>query len=112
MGKTRQDAAAIKCDVCHVLIDFIWEKLGTDRDSKPIEAFQDVVDDLCGEGEKKMPAFMKGHTVVKKVDGKLGFIRTERVDDSYVADRIDEEYGIKVAKRSCIDATDLMDMDF
>ena len=35
--KTHTEANAIKCDVCPVLIDYIWGKLGNGRESAPIE---------------------------------------------------------------------------
>ena len=35
--KTHKDAATIRCDLCPVLIDYIWGELGVEREMKSIE---------------------------------------------------------------------------
>merc|ERR1712232_197686 len=67
-----------------------------------------------------MGAFMKGQTIVRTKE-RLLVVSAKDATDAKVLDTAtpgsewlsgDETYGIKIAKRSCVDITDGMDMDF
>jgi len=70
----QQAAASIQCDLCPLMLKYIWSEMGITakkRDSRSHHFVMSILEDVCGEGSDDPPPLFEGHTIESVGDGRF-----------------------------------------